>query len=358
MIKLNISQNGNFRPVRIGYVPLTDAAPLIAGVAMGHFMDAGVEVELQREIGWATIREKLISGELDGAQLLAPMAVMIHTDAGRSGVKLAVPWILNRQGNTITLARRFLQEGVTDAIAFGRWVRSTAPRGVTLAVVAKHSSHAMLLNKWLYAAGLHRSRLCRIVVLPPAQMARSLDTGLIDGFCVGEPWGSLAVCENSGWLAATSHSLMPGHIEKVFALRSDFAEGHPDVVRRLLHGLNASAAECSSATGRESLAGLLAGPEWLDMPQTCISAAIDGPFPTGNGHSLESTHFHQFGPMELNRPSREELHELLESMESAEMLSPQLACSAAAASLFRADLFDGAFKNLKKQNRKPQPILV
>lgn len=320
--------------LRLGYVPLTDAAPLLAARAWSHLARAGVEAELSAEIGWATIREKLAGGELDGAHLPAPMAVALHAGLDGDPASLFPVAIASWQGNAITLSARSLREGAADARSFGRWVRSRAPRLTVLASVASRSMHSALLELWLRAAGLEGSRLVKRVVLPPAQMARSLAAGLIDGYCAGEPWNAVAVAAGSGWVAATSRSLLPGHVEKIVVLRAEVASAFPAQAAALARGLAEAAAECSTPEGRRRLLPLLAASEGLDLPEATLAAALLGPFPDGDGRALGPGEFHLFVGPSGNRPDAAARDAILGTMADTGMLPPDGPSREAAASLF------------------------
>lgn len=288
--------------VRVGFVPLTDAGPLVLGQTGGAFARAGADVWLTPEIGWATIRDEMAAGAMEAAHMPAPLALAMHRGIGCRRTPLVVPWILNTQGNAITLSRRLMREGVGDAASFGRWVRSRAPQKTKLAVVARYSMHGILLHQWLKRAGLAESRLIQTLVLPPAQMAKSLEAGLIDGFCVGEPWNSLSVAQGSGWVIATSRCLLPDHPEKVLAFRREFCERNPDAILALLKGLSASSRDCETPEGRRMLATVLARPEWLDTDRKILVSALVGPMPAGNGSSFPADYFHRFAARDVNRP--------------------------------------------------------
>ncbi|HEU4677936.1 MAG TPA: CmpA/NrtA family ABC transporter substrate-binding protein, partial [Terrimicrobiaceae bacterium] len=159
---------------RLGYVPLVDAAPLLVAEALGLFANRGLTVSLSVELGWGSIREKLVYGELDAAHAPGPLlfSILMGTDSRACGVSTDL--VLNLQGNGITLSRRFWDRGVRDARTFQAMVRSQAPHKPAFAVVARFSSHHFLLRRWLRTAGLDPDRDVRIVVLPPPLVAEHM----------------------------------------------------------------------------------------------------------------------------------------------------------------------------------------
>jgi two-component system, oxyanion-binding sensor len=178
-------------PLRLGYVPLTDAAPLLVADALNLFARHGVRVALSAEPSWATLRDKLAFGALDGAHLLGPMAIAAAVGAGGLTRRLAIGCGLARNGNAVVLSHALAEAaGAGDAPlapdAFARAVRQ-CPEPPVLAVVFAHSSHHYLLRHWLAAGGLDPDADVRLTVVPPPRCAEALATGAIDGFCAGEP---------------------------------------------------------------------------------------------------------------------------------------------------------------------------
>lgn len=216
------------RSLRLGFLALTDAAPFAVAEHLGFFSKHGLRVELRREIGWATIREKIIYGELDAAQAPAPMLWSTQLGLGCPPCDVLTALVLNVHGNALTLSRALWGAGVRDAASLRAHAKDRRARQpLTLGIVFQFSSHHLLLRDWLLAANINPERDVRIVVVPPAQMFRNLAAGTIDGYCAGEPWNTLAVHEGAGWRPAWSAAQSPGHLEKVLMVTPRFAEKNP-----------------------------------------------------------------------------------------------------------------------------------
>lgn len=193
------------RRLRVGLLPLTDAAPFIVAQELGLFARHGLNVELRREIGWATIREKIIYGELEAAQSPAPMLWSVQLGLGCAPCDVLTALIINLHGKAITLSRALWVAGVRDAATLRQHLRTRrSPEPLTLGIVFSYSSHHLLLRDWLRAAAIDPERDVRIVVVPPDQMVRNLRAHTIDGFCAGEPWNTLAAQQGEGWCPAWS----------------------------------------------------------------------------------------------------------------------------------------------------------
>ncbi len=236
--------------LRLGYVPLTDAAPLLVAEALGLFGAVGLRVGLSPEGGWAAIRDKLAFGALDAAHLLSPLPIALALGLGGVKARVTVAAGLGVNGNTVTLSNR-LAAAIGDfarplaAEAFARAAR--AQGRVTLAVVFPFSPHNYLLRHWLAAGGLDPEQDIRLTVIPPPQVARALADGHIDGFCAGEPWGSQAVALGAGRIALTTSDIWPNHPEKVLAFAAGRAEREEE-----------AAIACTAA--------VIAAARWLDDP--------------------------------------------------------------------------------------------
>ena len=171
---------------------------------LGLFRKFGLNVSLSRELGWATIRDKIIYGELDAAHAVAGLPFAVSLGLGSIQCECVTGLVLCLQGNAITLSQDLWLRGVRDAGGLHREIlRSRGRRTFTFGVAFPFSSHNFLLRQWLLSGGIQPDRDVRIVVVPPPQMFANLEAGNLDGYCVGEPWNSVAVKKGAGWCAAT-----------------------------------------------------------------------------------------------------------------------------------------------------------
>ena len=214
--------------LNLGYMRLSDSAPIIIAKELGLYEDYGLNVSLHREVSWANLRDKMIAGSFDACQMLAPMGMA--TTMGAAGIRAPIisGLVLSLNGNGITLSASLwskLQidptantyDPLSTALALKAEIDRTGDQ-LTFATVHVFSTHTLLLRQWLELAGIAPDRDIRIIVLPPEQMVDSLAQGIIDGFCVGEPWNSIAVEHGSGVLATTGALVWNGAPEKVLAV--------------------------------------------------------------------------------------------------------------------------------------------
>lgn len=329
-------------PLDIGFLPLTDAAPLFVARELGLFARHGLNVNLRREVGWATLRDKLLFGELHAAHALAPM--LWATALGLSGPSgdVLTAFVLNLNGNALTLSHTLREAGVNDPASLRAFARGrTGERKLTFGIVYRFSSHHLLLRNWLRSSGLDPDRDVRIVVVPPPQMARNLAAGNLDGFCAGEPWNTLAIARGHGWSPTWSAVFAPGHIEKVLMVRRDFTEQRADAHLALLAALDEAAAWCDEPHNRSSLAALLAQPGCLHQPLEFVAPALEGVFPTGLGRESvpDFLIYHRGG---ANVPTAARARALQSELVDAGLIPPGTATADLPARLFREDLYHQA----------------
>jgi ABC-type nitrate/sulfonate/bicarbonate transport system substrate-binding protein len=229
--------------LRLGYVPLLDAAPVIIAEALGFAEEEGLTLDLHTAPSWAALRDMLAVGQVDAAQMLAPVPVAMALGLGRGPVRFEALCVLNLNGNVIgisnALAAMMASAGYGfdfgDAAAAGRALLAAAPN-LRIGVPYTFSMHRELLQYWLAASGASAAQL-DIRTVPPPRMAEALQADEIDLFCVGEPWGSVAVENGSGTLLLPTSALWARAPEKVLATRAGWAEAEPALAGALLRAL-------------------------------------------------------------------------------------------------------------------------
>lgn len=337
----------SLRPLRLGFLALTDAAPLVAAQELGLFAHHGLRVQLTREAGWATIRDKILFGELDAAPAPAPMLWAAQLGLGCAPVPVCTALVLNLHGNAITLSNRLHAAGVHDAATLRtEALRRRGENKLTFGVVFPFSTHHLQLCQWLRAAGLEPERDVRIAIVPPAQMFRNLAAGTLDGYCAGEPWGSVAVQHNEGWCPAWSAALAPGHVEKVLMVRADFARHRATEHAALIAALAATAAWCDEPHHRAQLADMLASPVYLNLPARTIAPALLGRFDRGHGHVETVPDFHVFSRGDASAPTPGRAVALQAELVAGGLVPRTLAHPSLPRRLFREDLYREAIANL------------
>ena len=334
--------------VLAAFVPLVDCAVLVAAREQGFAAAEDVDLQLVREPSWASLRDHLCLGHVDCAHALAPLPVALTLGVGQVQVDCVAPFVLGRGGNAVTLSTRLVDEMRTtaaDALAgpaeAGSALASVVRRRavpLTLGMTFPFSNHNFDLRYWLAFAGIHPDRDVRLVAIPPPLMVDSLRAGLVDGFCVGEPWNSLAVAQGLGYIVATQSQLFPHAAEKVLAMRTAFA-ANEDLLGRLLRALDSAAAWADDAANHATLAAQLALPKYVGVAPDLIERILGGRQPLGPNVQLSDPDFLCFHRRAANQPSAANGVWAYAQMVRWGQLAPSDASQRLAAEVFRADLY-------------------
>ncbi|WP_322102378.1 CmpA/NrtA family ABC transporter substrate-binding protein [Paraburkholderia sp. J41] len=263
--------------LKIGFVPLADAAPLVAAKLLEFGHAHGLTLELSRQPSWAALRDKLITGEIDAAHSLYGLVYGVQLGLGAPQTDMAVLMVLNRNGQAISLSNR-----LSAALAeHGTLPRALAALGgkPVFAQTFPTGTHAMWLYYWLASQGVHPLRDIESVVIPPPQMAAALAEGKLDGLCAGEPWPSLAQARGVGRTAIRSGEIWPDHPEKVLACRRDFVARYPNTARALVRAMLEACRWLDGAGNRDEIAQWLARPEMLDVDAALIAGGLSAGLP-------------------------------------------------------------------------------
>ena len=263
--------------LRLGFVALSDAAPLAVAALRNLGARHGITIELCRQPSWAAVRDKLLSGELDAAHALYGLVYGVQLGIGGPQADMAVLMVLNRNGQAITLSRP-LADAVRDGASV-KEVLASLGRPPVVAQTFPTGTHAMWLYYWLASHGVHPLRDVLSVVIPPPRMAEALVEGALDGFCAGEPWHAVAEAQGAGRTVAYTSEIWPDHPEKVLACRRDFAALYPNTARALVRTMLDACAWLDAPAHRSEIAQALASPELVGVPRELIEprlAAADG----------------------------------------------------------------------------------
>lgn len=258
--------------LRIGYIPLVDAAALLVAADRGFAAAEGLAVELVREVSWSNVRDKLNIGLFDAAHLLSPVAIASSLGIGHVRVPIIAPFNLGLNGNAITVSASLFAE--LEALADGdladpqvsaralvrvvaaRRERNGAP--LTFGMTFPFSNHNYQLRFWMAAAGIDPDEDVRLVVLPPPYMVESLAGGHVDGFCVGAPWNSVAVGSGVGRILHFGCEIMQRASEKVLAVREGWAGENPAVLAALIRALARAAEYIEDSDAHPAVAATIA----------------------------------------------------------------------------------------------------
>lgn len=263
------------RRLRIGFIDLVDASPLIAAAQLGFFADEHLDIALERQLGWGSIRDKLTFGQLDAAHALVGMPLFSNLARDWFLEPLVAVMNLGAGGNAITFSRRLADAGVRSATSLAEYIRNDPRHEVMLfAHVFSCSMHHFLLRDWLAAEGLEPERNIRLRVFPPNQLASHMARGDLDGFCVGEPWNTLAEQSGAGRIAAATVDILPDHPEKVLAVTRSWKRVNEGLLEPMVRAVLRGCAYCHDEANHPALARMLALPQYLNIPAELLLKSV------------------------------------------------------------------------------------
>ena len=277
------------KALKLGYMPLSDCLPLLVAQQQGFFKQQGLTVELQQEVSWSNIRDKLIVGHFDGAHMLAPM--VLASSIGLGGLKkpLITAFSLGLNGNALTVSNALHNELLEEnAAAFDQALTMKAlieqrktnnlPQ-LVFATVYPYSCHNLQLRYWLASVGIDPDKDIELVILPPSQMVDHLKLQHIDAFFAGAPWNSVAILQGHGHCLLTGMDIWQNAPEKVLAVTQEWADQYPNTHHALIRALYQA---CSWLENHaEEALPLLEQHLSLSSPlinQACLIPAITGEY--------------------------------------------------------------------------------
>jgi nitrate/nitrite transport system substrate-binding protein len=330
--------------LKVGYIPIIDCAPVILADGLGAYERHGLEVEIRREVSWANVRDKLALGTLDAAHILSPLPLAITLGIDSVTVPLVSVMTLEVNGNALTLSNALWQE-IEEAAPELAAARPLDPRAIAavvarraaagrpqlvLASVFPYSVQNYMLRLWLSAGGLDPDRDVRLTIVPPPHTVAHLSGGVIDGYCVGEPWNQQAQAQGIGRIAITGLDIWNGMPEKVLGTTEAFAEKNPNTVKALIKALLEACMWLDEPGNRCEAARLLSSPRYLNTPAEVMA------------RTLEQPDFHIFHRDHANFPWRSHADWFLHQMVRWGQASPGIAIAATADRVYRTDIFRAA----------------
>ncbi|MCD7059021.1 CmpA/NrtA family ABC transporter substrate-binding protein [Pelagibacterium xiamenense] len=286
--------------ISVGYVPLLDSAVLIAAQEMGFAETEGLALSLTRETSWANIRDRVAIGHFDVAHMLAPMPLSVNLGLAPLDVPMVAPMALGLGGNAVTVSEALwsamkehgVPEGV-DAAAAGAALKrvierrtATGQPPLRFGVVHPESGHNYELRYWLAASGIDPVREVEIVIVPPPFLPDALGAGRIDGYCVGEPFNSVAVARGGGRIVTTKSAIWRSSPEKVLGTRAQWAERYPEQLSALIRAVTRAARWCGDPANHDMLAGILAREDRLGIGAPVLTRALSGRLDLGGGETF------------------------------------------------------------------------
>jgi nitrate/nitrite transport system substrate-binding protein len=279
--------------IKIGFIPLTDCAPIVVAAEMGFDKKYGIKITPSKEASWAGVRDKLVNGELDAAHVLYGLIYGVQLGIGGPKKDMAMLMTLNHNGQAITLSNQVKEKGVTDGASLKRLI-DNENRDYTFAQTFPTGTHAMWLYYWLAAHGINPMKDVKTIVVPPPQMVANMRVGNMDGYCVGEPWNARAIFDKVGYTVTTSQDIWLDHPEKVLGTTADFVQKHPNTTRAMIMAVLDACRYIDATANRAAVAKLIASKSYVNAPEEVILGRFLGHYDNGIGKKWEDPNYMKF----------------------------------------------------------------
>lgn len=340
--------------LKVGFSPLTDSAPLIVAKEEGFFAQQGLDVTLCKEVSWANIRDKLVYGEFDAAHMLAPM--LMATTLGLGGFKkpLLTAYSFGLNGNAVSVSNvlyeamvayepKIIEAPEKTAKVLKKVIEARKEQSngrLRFAVVFPFSMHYYLLNHWLQTAGIDLDQDVEILVVPPSRVVQAMEEGVIDGYCVGEPWNTHAVKRQVGVTIITGYEIWNNAPEKVLAVTEEWAENNSDIHQRMVWALYQASEWIDQMENRLALTSYLAMEKYVNAPISSIENALNGQVCNPVCKTCRSVpNFSLPFKYQANFPWQSHAEWILQQMQSLGQISGDFDIKAVVSATYRTDLY-------------------
>lgn len=276
--------------IRLGIIPLTDCAPIVMAKELGLFEKYGVNVEVSKEASWANVRDKILTGELDGAHCLFSMPLSVYTGVGgKEGSEMKIAMILNNNGQAITLSKDFCGKvgfKQTNKVAPVVAAKLKADKEVTFAMTFPGGTHDIWLRYWLAAANVSQ-KTSKIITIPPPQMVANMKVGNMDGYCVGEPWNGVAVKQGIGFTEISTQDIWEHHPEKALVVNKQFSEARREDLKNVMKAVLEACKWLDNRANRKKAAEIIGKTPYVNAPADVIEARLMGDYNLGCDQGTE-----------------------------------------------------------------------
>jgi nitrate/nitrite transport system substrate-binding protein len=271
-------------PIKLGFIPLTDCSPIVMAKELGLFKKYGVEVVVTKESSWANVRDKILTGELDGAHCLYSMPFSVYTGVGgKAGSEMKIAMMLNVNGQAITLSNDFCGKvgfKQMNKVAPVVNAKLKAEKEVTFAMTFPGGTHDLWLRNWMAIAGINQKSV-KIITIPPPQMVANMKVGNMDGYCVGEPWGGVAVKQGIGFTQIASQDIWKDHPEKALVVNKEFSEKRREDLKKVMKAIMEACIWLDNPSNRKKAASIIGRAPYVNAPADVIENRLMGNYDLG-----------------------------------------------------------------------------
>ncbi|HEX7568888.1 MAG TPA: CmpA/NrtA family ABC transporter substrate-binding protein [Verrucomicrobiae bacterium] len=291
--------------VKFGMIALTDCSPIVIAHEKGFFKKYGVNSVVSKGANWAAIRDDLSSGDIQATHMLLGMPLASTMGlAGSPKKPMIIPWLLNRNGQAITLKSEWKGKVGADPKALLPFVKSANARGepLSFAMTFPPGTHALWMRYYLGAGGINPDKDVSLITVPPPQMVANMKIGKMDGFCVGEPWNARAIADKIGFTSVSTQDIWKDHPEKVCAFLAEFADENPKTVKAVLKALHEASVWLDDMNNRPEQAEIVSKPTYINCDPKTILGRLQGHYDYGDGRTKEDPNYMIYSQRNCNYP--------------------------------------------------------
>jgi nitrate/nitrite transport system substrate-binding protein len=338
------SPNLNF-----GMIALTDCSPIVIAHEKGLFKKYGINSTVTKGANWAAIRDNLSSGSIQATHMLIGMPLASTMGLlGAPKKPMVIPWLLNRNGQAITLKAEWKGKVGAEPKALKPFVDQAKKLGepLTFAQTFPPGTHAMWMRYFLAAGGIDPDKDISLIVVPPAQMVANMKIGKMDGFCVGEPWNARSIADGIGFTSVSTQDMWKDHPEKVCAFTEEFAEKNPKTVKAVLKALHEASVWLDNMDNRPEQCAIVSKATYINCDAKTILGRLQGHYDYGDGRTKEDPHFMHFSARNCNYPQPKYAKWFLSQYRRWGMVTGAPDYDGVAKRVMRTDLYEAAMKEI------------
>lgn len=335
--------------IKIGMIALTDCSPFVIAHEKGFFKKYGINSTVSKGASWAAIRDALSNDDIQCTHMLIGMPIASTMGLlGAAKKPLVVPWLINRNGQAITLKSDLKGKVADDPKALKPIVDAAKAAGapMTFAMTFPPGTHAMWMRYYLGAGDINPDKDVSLVTIPPPQMIANMKVGKMDGFCVGEPWNARAIQDEIGFTSITTQDMWKDHPEKVCAFTEEFAEKNPRTVKAVLKALHEASVWLDDMGNRPEQCKIVSAPTYINCPAEAILGRMQGDYDYGDGRTKKDPNYMIFSERNCNYPQAKYATWFLTQYRRWGMVDGTVDYEGIAKQVMRADLYEEAMKEL------------
>ncbi|ADB18741.1 nitrate/nitrite ABC transporter substrate- binding protein [Pirellula staleyi DSM 6068] len=339
--------------LNFGIIALTDCSPIVIAHEKGLFKKYGINSTVRKGASWAAIRDSLSNGDIHATHMLFGMPIASTMGLlGSPKRPMVIPWIMNRNGQAISLKASLKGKVAADPKALKPIVAAAAAAGtpMTFAMTFPPGTHAMWMRYFLAAGGINPDRDIALATIPPPQMVANMKIDKMDGFCVGEPWNARAIQDGIGYTAITTQEMWPDHPEKVCAFTGEFAEQNPKTVKAVLKALHEASVWLDDLGNRPEQAKIVSAPTYINGPQEIIQGRLLGDYDYGDGRTKKDDHYMIFSSRHCNYPQQKYVKWWLSQFRRWGMVDEAPDYDGVCQQVLRPDLYNEAMQEIGFQH--------